>query len=84
MWLGSRIGFLAETGTDVTITAWSTIFFFAPSIFLLAFALSLSVSFPLPAVFMPASSSPTVRVAPSAQQRSVLLEYVHFPFTTVQ
>ena len=37
VWLGSRIDFLGQTGTHVAITAWSTMFSFFPSLFLLAF-----------------------------------------------
>ena len=54
MWLGSRTDFLGQTGTHVTITALSTMFYFSPCLSLLFCCLvSLLVSFPLPAVLLP-------------------------------
>ena len=59
MWLGSPIGFLAEAGIHFTSAAWSAVFDVVLSLsFLLDFCLvSPSVSFPLPAVLLPVSSS---------------------------
>ena len=51
VWLGSPIPFLGQTGTQVTITAWSTLLSsFPPSLFLFAFILP---CFPLSFLFPP-------------------------------
>ena len=51
MWLGSRIGFRAETGTHVTIISLFPVFF-SPFYFFFGLVFPL-VSFPLPAVLKP-------------------------------
>ena len=71
VWLGSRIGSPAETGTHVTVTAWSTLFLFSLLSFFLFFALSLPL-FPSPSPPSLCRYLPLLRVASSVRQISCI------------